>query len=78
MKTSKGWTYFEGNIIDDMASNDLDGIIFWLAEASAKWCLLMHFVLDFLPLREIRRRIYKFRILDKMARKPKLLRDGSM
>ena len=33
-----------------MAGRDLDGITFWLAEISAKWCYFMHFVLDFLPL----------------------------
>ena len=43
------WTYFEGNKIHDIAGRDLDGIMFLLAEISAKWCYLMHFVL---PLKE--------------------------
>ena len=45
MKTSIWWTYFEGNKIHDIAGRDLDGIMFRLAEISAKWCYLMHFVL---------------------------------
>ena len=67
------WTYFEGNKIHDIAGRDLDGIMFF------DWKKYrLNGVICALCVTFERRFEGESTNLDKLTRKPKLLRNGSM